>query len=523
MDFDYLVVGSGFGGSAAALRLSEKSYDVGLLEQGRRISPEDCEAADKRLRKLFWLPRLGWTGHFSQRIFRNVQIVGGIGYGGGSLVYAAVLLEPQDGFFRDPNWSGLGVDWRAELAPHYNTAKKMLGATVNPKTGQMDEYLRLTAKAMGVENTFGSVTNGIFFGPPGQAAPDPYFSGEGPDRTGCDFCGACLTGCRLGAKNSLDKNYLFFAEKNGVKVFTSRQVQAIIPLEPRGFRVESVDPVRKKPHPPVFAKNVVISAGVLGTLELLFRCRDQIKTLPRLSPQLGKVVRTNSESIVGILSNNENEDLTFGAAISSDFYPDPETHVTMNRFPPGYSFMKYLFGPMVDDENKLRRAVKTIGTIGLHPWKSSVSFRAADWRRRISVLTVMQHKDTKISMEWGRSILSPFSPVLKSRVSNGNSAAAYIPAANKSARVFAAESGGEPLNGLTESIGGVSSTAHILGGCHMGASIKEGVIDVNNRVFGYDGLYVVDGAAVSANIGVNPSLTITALAERAMSRIPPKF
>ncbi|MEZ4643530.1 MAG: GMC family oxidoreductase [Chloroflexota bacterium] len=523
MEYDFLIIGSGFGGSVSALRLAQKGYRVAVLEQGRRITPADMEAADQHLSKLFWLPKLGFKGFFTQHIFRHVGIVGGVGVGGGSLVYAAVLLEPKPAFFGDPAWANLGVDWAAELRPHYATAAHMLGRTQNPYLGEMDERLRETAVSLNADATFATAPLGIYFGQPDVTAPDPYFDGAGPARTGCRHCGGCLTGCPYNAKNSLDKNYLYLAAQHGAQILPERQVTEIAPIA-GGYQVKMVHPF--KPwvrYKALTAQQVVIAAGVLGTLRLLFHCRDVARTLPQISTQLGQVVRTNSEAVVGILAQDAAAAIGDGGpTITSHFYPNAHTHITQNRFPRGYQFMRWYMGPLVDGKRPLRRALTTLSRYLTQPRRATLSWRGRNWHQRISVLTVMQLLDNRVSFRYGRRMMTLFRHSLTSQQASGERAPTYLPEANAAARAFAQHSQGIPLNNLPESVGNLSVTAHILGGCHMGESTTTGVIDTNHRVFGYPGLYVVDGTAVSANVGVNPSLTITALAERCMSLIPPK-
>ncbi|MFZ2634596.1 MAG: GMC oxidoreductase [Desulfosalsimonadaceae bacterium] len=521
MDYDYAVIGSGFGGSVAALRLSEKGYKVVVLEQGGQVTPEDIEEGDSDIRRLNWMPTLGMSGYFSQDFFRHVTLVRGVGVGGGSHVYAAVLLKPKDGFYNDPAWSAMGMDWKTELAPHYDSAAAMMGVTENPATDIQDEYLKKTAEKMGAASTFGPTPNGIYFGTPEVMAPDPFFNGSGPHRTGCHLCGRCLTGCPHGSKNTLDKNYLYLAQRLGAVILPFRKVTGILPQETGGYVLQMKHPLKTfRKYPSIRAKNIVLAGGVLGTLELLFHCRDVAKTLPAVSPELGKKVRTNSEAIVGVLSDDPELDLTCGTAISSHFYPDEHTHITQNRFPNGYNFMKFLTGPMVDHPNPLIRSLKTIGAIAAHPSRFFGNWRAANWHKRVTILTVMQHIDNQISFNYGRKASFLFRRGLKSAAVKGKSAPTFLPVANNAAKILAEVSGGRPLNILTESIGNTATTAHILGGCHMGTSPENGVINTRHELFGYPGIYVTDGAAVSANIGANPSLTITALAERAMSLIP---
>jgi cholesterol oxidase len=522
MDYDVIVIGSGFGGSVSALRLSEKGYRVAVLEMGRRIEREDMARATRSPLSLFWMPGLGLKGFFTQRFFKHVNIVGGVGVGGGSLVYAAVLLEPPTAFFVDPAWNHLGLDWKTELEPHYRTASRMLGVNPCPTHHTQDDYLRQTAQGLGVANTYGPVPLGIYFGLSDQPVPDPYFEGAGPMRTGCTSCGACLAGCEPGAKNSLDQNYLYLAEKQGAEVLPLHKATLIYPIE-GGYQVEMSHPLEhNRPYSPLRAPKVVLAAGVLGTLELLFRCREA-GTLPHLSPTLGQRVRTNSEAIVGVLAKQKDIDLTQGPAISSDFYLNDHTHVTQNRLPPSYWFMRLYSGPLVDGDRPLQRALATLGYFIRHPLTATASLRVLkDWHKRISLLSIMQSLDNQMAFTWGRGLFSGFRTGLQSETPSGKSAPAYIPEANLAAREFARVSDGIPHNSLIESLLNMSVTAHILGGCSIGADPGEGVVDPHHEVYGYPGLFVVDGAAIPANVGVNPSLTITAMAERAMGLISAK-
>jgi len=539
--FDVLVIGSGFGGSVAALRLTQKGYRVGVLEQGRRFLPDDFERANRSLRSLFWIPSLGLKGFFTQTFFQHVNIVGGVGVGGGSLAYAAVLLEPGADFFRNPAWSDLGIDWQVELQPHYRTAARMLGRTPCPLSGPMDDYLRKTARSLGVEASFAPVPLGIYFGQPGVTVPDPFFDGQGPPRTGCDASGQCLVGCPHNAKNSLDLNYLYLAEALGAQIMPERKVTLIRPLtdlagNPDGYELSIVNPLDpRQVCPPLRAAKVILAAGVLGTLSLLFHCRDIARTLPDISQHLGQTIRTNSEAIVGVLSPDPTLDLTHGPTISSHFYFPNHTHVTQNRFPAGYTFMKLYTGPLVDEPRPLLRLLKTLWAYLRHPLQSTASWRAANWHRRTTVLSVMQPQDNQLSFRYVRGPLTFFRRDLQSRSISGKRAPTYLPEANQAARACAQVSGGLPQNTLLESLLDMSTTAHILGGCPIGAppapqnvgqavslTPVPGVIGPDHQLYGYPGLYVVDGSAIPANVGVNPSLTICALAERCISLLPPK-
>jgi cholesterol oxidase len=524
MNYDFAIIGSGFGGSVSALRLSEKGYKVAVIEQGRQISTCDMlEAADDR-KKLFWMPAIGLNGFFSQTVFKHCGIVGGVGVGGGSLVYAAVLLKPKNNFYADPSWSSLGIDWKKEMAHYYERASNMLGIVTNPHYDKMDEFLKQTATEMGVESTFGPTPLGIYFGTPEILKEDPFFNGKGPSRTGCRLCGECLTGCPHGAKNSLDKNYLYLAQKLGAEILPERKAVNIIPMENDRYQIIMKHPIKKfKKYRPITARKIVISAGVLGTLELLFRCRDVTRTLPGISKQLGKVVRTNSEAVVGSLSPDPGLDLSRGTTVSSDFYPDKNTHITQNRFPKGYTFMKWYFGPLVDNSKPVIRSFLTLLKILANPIPLFKNWFAKNWHKRATILTVMQNLDNRITLGYGRSIAFLFfKRRLKSGKVPGRKAPTNLSIANRAAVSLAKVTGGTPLNVIMESVGNLSFTAHILGGCHMGSSPENGVIDTNHRLFNCPGIYVADGAAISANVGVNPSLTITAMAERAMDLIPLK-
>ncbi|HSD80214.1 MAG TPA: FAD-dependent oxidoreductase [Solirubrobacteraceae bacterium] len=367
-DCDVAVVGSGFGGAVSALRLVERGYDVTVLEAGRRLAPADLAAARRRVRDYLWAPGAGLRGFFWQRVFRDVGVIGATGVGGGSIVWGAVLLEPGDAFFADPAWADLG-DWRAELAGHYATAARMLGRTTNPHLDVQDEHLRRAAAAVGAEDTFGPVPLAIHFGSgPGATEPDPFFDGAGPARTGCRLCGGCLVGCPYGAKNTLDHNYLHLAERLGARILARHRVDAIVPLAGGGYILHASDPLRRGPRRgSLRARRVVLAAGVLGTLELLFRCRDELGTLPHVSPRLGESVRTNSEAVTGILARDPAVDLLHGPSISSDFHPDERTHVTQNRFRGGARVLRLQVGPLVDGEHRGRRAWQTVRAIAAEP------------------------------------------------------------------------------------------------------------------------------------------------------------
>jgi cholesterol oxidase len=510
MDFDIIIIGSGFGGSVAALRLSEKGYRVAVLEQGRRVSKTDMEKANQSPLSLFWMPELGLRGFFTQRFFQHAYVVGGVGVGGGSLVYAALLLEPKQAFYRDPAWGPMGIDWESELRPHYQTAARMLGRVTCPTSHIQDNMLKQTAQAMGVGETHRPVLLGIFFG--AENSPDPFFNSAGPVRNGCTECGACLAGCAPGAKNTLDKNYLYFAEKLGAQILPERKVTTMRAIA-GGYEVTIVNPLNGTTYPPLSAPRVILSAGVLGTLEVLFRSRA-VGGLPRLSPRLGQRVRTNSESVTGILSKDKNIDLTKGPAISSDFYVNDHTHVTQNRLPASYWFMKLYSGPLVDGDKPFVRALNVLAQFILYPLNSTASlFTGAAWYKRATLLTVMQNLDNQMAFTWGGWPAKG----LRSATASGKRAPSFIAEANDTARTYARVSNGIPLNSMLESVVNVSVTAHILGGCPIGVDAEHGVIDSNHEVHGHPGLYVMDGSAVPANVGVNPSLTITALAERAAS------
>jgi len=512
-DYDYLVVGSGFGGAASALRLAEKGWKVGVVEQGRRVGPAEIAAAKKNFLKLMWMPQFGLRGYFVQTFFRHLGIVGGVGVGGGSLVWGAVMLEPKPEFYRDPALQALGVDFETELKPHFVTARRMLGVAINPRQSRQDELLKATAERMGVADTFGPVPNAIYFGDGDDTAHDPYFDGEGPARKPCTFCGGCLTGCEFGAKNSLDFNYLHLAQRRGAEIITDSKADRILPLPGGGYQVNLVSPGLGRPRGTLRCRKLVLSAGVVGTLELLFRNRDSFGTLRDISPTLGRVVRTNSEAITAVL-HPPGEDLSDGTAISTDFHPDPNTHATQNRFDRGYRFMRAFMVPMVDGDNKLARALKTLLAVVTHPKLMLGNWFAANWDKRITVFTVMQDLDNAVGIAYRRRLFGLLPSGLATQTVAGQDAPSYLPVANRLTREYADACGGQPMNTAMESLAGLATTAHILSGCPMGGSAVDSVIDPGHQVHGYPGLYVVDGSSIPANIGVNPSLTITAMAER---------
>lgn len=517
-DADVVVVGSGFGGAVAALRLTEAGHRVLVLEKGRRLSDEDLLKARRDPRAYLWQPSVGLRGFFWQRVFRHVGIIGGTGVGGGSTVWAGVLLEPHDNFYRDPAWAHLSPNWRAELRPFYERAAGMLGRVLTQHSGPMDDHLAAAAAKVGAADTHGPVPVAIHFGREGVTEPDPFFGGEGPERTGCRMCGECLLGCPYGSKNQLTRNYLHLAERYGAEIRAEHEVTAITPLDGGGYELGAAHPWRRSSIAPIRARRVVLAAGVLGTLDLLFRCRDELGTLPNVSPMLGQRVRTNSEALTAVLQP-AGEDLSRGPTITSDFYPDAETHVTQNRFVGGWH-MRLQVGPIVDGDKKLSRALRTLGKLATTPLAQSRAMAAKNFDRRLTVLTTMQHLDNELAFERRRSPFRPWRKVLRSRAVPGRQAPSYLPVANEVTRAFAESSGGRPMNLLGETVGGLSVTAHILGGAVMAASSEAGVVDTSHEVFGHPGLFITDASVIPANLGVNPSLTITAMAERFATSFP---
>ena len=522
-DYDWLIVGSGFGGSVSALRLSEKGYSVGMLECGRRFADDEFPESTADLKRYFWSPYLGMKGIFRLTTFKDVAVASGCGVGGGSLGYACTLYVPPERFFKDSQWADL-EDWQTTLAPHYDEAQRMLGVTQNPHEDPADQMLRELGEELGVGDSYKRTPVGIYFGDRGKTVSDPFFDGEGPDRTGCHLCGQCMIGCRHGAKNTLVKNYLYLAEKRGTQVMPERMVIDIRPIGPadgsEGYEVESVRSGAwlNKERRVQRARGVIVSAGALGTNKLLQRCRLK-GSLPRISARLGELVRTNSESILTVtVPEDYHEDLIKRVAITSSVYPDPDTHIETVTYGDGGDSMRILYTLMVGDGTRVSRPLKLLAQILMHPGRLAKMLFPKHWSRRTIIILVMQTLDNAIAL---RPRTGPFGSFwLQTEQDPERPNPTFIPVANKAAEWFARRTGGIAQSSVMEATLNIPTTAHILGGAVIGSDPSRGVIDAGQRVFGYENLLVVDGSAVPANVGVNPSLTITALAEHAMSRIP---
>jgi cholesterol oxidase len=525
--YDVLVVGSGFGGSVSALRLAEKGYRVHVVESGRRFRDEDFAKTSWDLRRYLWAPKLKCFG--VQRVHRlpDVMILAGAGVGGGSLNYANTLYVPPSSFFADGQWSDI-TDWESELGPHYDTASTMLGVVTNPCEGVVEEVMRQTAADLGVGDTFRKTPTGVFYGMPGKRVPDPYFGGAGPDRTGCTECGNCMVGCRVGAKNTLVKNYLALAEKLGVTIEPMRTVVRVAPRREGGYAVthEASGAWFRRARHTVTADQVVVAAGTWGTQKLLHSMR-QTGVLPRLSSRLGHLTRTNSEAVNGVMLEKvkPGQDLSRGVAITSSFHPDADTHVENCRYGKGSNLMGALAVMQVDGGGGIPRWARFLGKAARHPVMLGRSLSNRRWSERTVIGLIMQSRDNSLQVSGRRGLFGGRG--LTSRQGHGEPNPTWIPAGQKAMQALAARlsaaTGLRAFAGSSVSeIANIPLTAHFLGGCPIGDSPETGVIDAYQRLYGHPGVHVVDGSAISANLGVNPSLTITAQAERAMSFWPNK-
>jgi cholesterol oxidase len=519
-EFDVIVVGSGFGGSVTAMRLSQKGYRVAVVEAGKRWRASDFPKSNWNVWKYLWAPRLRCFGIQKITLLQGVMVLHGSGVGGGSLVYANTLMQPNDAVFADPSWNP-SVPWSRELAPHFQTARKMLGVTTNPALLESEDALRRVGERMGVGATFHPTEVGVFFGKPHERVPDPYFAGAGPERSGCVLCGGCMVGCRYLAKNTLDHNYLWFAERFGTRVFPETRVSRIRPLPDGGYELDTASTTSFFPRsgPRLRAPRVVLAAGVLGTVDLLLRCRDIHRTLPNVSASLGDFVRTNGESLLGATSFDRHRDLARGIAIGAAFHPNSLTEIQGVHYPAGSGAMRLLGVPLTPDGNAITRPLKMLWRMLVRLPQMLRLLTVADWAKSTLILLVMQHVDQHIRLRLGRSLLRPWRRL--KGASTDKPIPSYLPVAQRAAEILGEEIHGEPQNIIAEALLRTPATAHILGGCCIGTSADDGVIDPHHEVFGHPGLYVCDGSVIPGNLSVNPSLTITALAERFTSLFPP--
>ena len=516
-DFDYIVIGSGFGGSVSALRLAEKGYTVLIIEKGKRFKAEDFPKSDWNLKKFLWIPKLKWFGFQNLSIFRQVTILSGVGVGGGSIVYGNTHMYPPDDFFNNPVWSSF-KDWKKVLMPFYDLARHILGTKKLTKYNEEDLLLKEVATDMGKEESFSGVNVGVYFGDT-EKETDPYFNGKGPLRSGCTECAGCMVGCQFNVKNTLDKNYLYFAEKYGAKVLDSSRV---IKIEWAGGQYT----VHTKDSTSWFTKNqksfrsngLIISGGVLGTMDLLLKQKYKYKTLTGLSDHLGENVLTNSESLCGVSSADRK--LNNGIAISSYFNPDDHTHIEIVKYNDRSGSMGKLATLAVGEGSGFIRFFKWILTALTHPLKFlKITFRFKNWGKNSIIFLVMQSLDNSMRMVWKKGIFSNGISIKNDKASR---VPAFIPIGQEVMNRYAKKVNGIAQNTWLEILLNMPMTAHILGGCPMGKTIEEGVVNEFFEVHGYKNMYILDGSIIPCNLGVNPSLSITALSEYAMDSIPEK-
>jgi cholesterol oxidase len=533
--YDYVIIGSGFGGSVSAMRLTEKGYSVLVLEKGKRYEDKDFAKTNWQYWKYLWMPFIRAHGILQISILKGVMVLHGAGVGGGSLGYANVLEVPSNETFATPAWNQ-NVKWGDVLKAHYETAKKMLGVSRNPKLWTADHLLQEMAVEVGMGHTFRATDVGAYFGTEGVTVPDPFFGGAGPDRAGCQHCGGCMVGCRYNAKNTLPKNYLYFAEKNGAEVLSEMEVIDVRPWTMDGGRSAVDGPSSHgryevnyrnstrlfKQTQTVHAKNVIFSAGVMGTMKLLLNLRDVKKSLPKLSARLGTMVRTNSEGLLGSVARKSDINYSQGVSISSIYNYDEMTRVEPVRYPDGSSLMRFLAAPLIDTDVSIPvRVLKFLWWALIHPMDFLKALFLPGWAHNVTILLVMQHADNRMRFRIGRSLFTLFRTGMVADGEPGYEINAQVKGSHELTRDFAKRTNGVALGSLGENLLNLPTTAHILGGAPMGRNAEDGVVNENFEIHNYDGLYIIDGSIMPANPGVNPSLTITALAEYAMERIKP--
>lgn len=518
-DCDYLIIGSGFGGAVSALRLAEKGYKVVVIEKGKWFTANDFPKTNMNLKKWLWLPSLRFFGIFKLTFLRHIGVLSGVGVGGGSLVYANTLPQPKATFYNSGSWANL-KDWSEELAPYYEKAGKMLGVTKNPYLGDSDLAMQKLAENIGRASEFSATDVAVFYNSqaePGTTVADPYFNGKGPDRAGCINCGACMTGCRFNAKNTLDKNYLYLAQQHQCEIIAQHKVIDVIPRNKngsKGYKVKFSSSTKLfAKQQALITRGIIFAGGVLGTVKLLHQLKKG--SLPQLSPQIGKDIRTNNESLIGVPSLKKGVNFTNGIAIGSILRTDEDSHLEPVRYGKGSAFWRFLMLPMTHGSTFPGRVISLFASFFKAPWRHLRIMTMRDFSIKSPILLFMQHLDSTLQFSLGWR-------GLKSELQEGPAPTADNPVAKKLAREYARIVDGEPYMPLNESLLGIPTTAHILGGAVMGETINEGVIDANNNVFNYKNMLVCDGSMISANPGVNPALTITAITECAMAQIPAK-